>query len=152
MKRIFARIGMEMNVTDEVFEYLKKEYYDGKQDLTIKDANLFLQKGVLRVYEGEISDSYIPYSVFEEPITPEVITWDDIYNDATDSLNASNFFLNLKVKDTARAYVGGYALGKYGIDIENADCPEDAIEDFLKKHPECNRFNSKGQMVIKEVA
>ena len=144
MKRVFARIGMEMNVTDEEFERLKDKYnYEG--DLTVEDAKMFMEKGELLV--DNCTDSYIPQSEFEEPRTPDVLTWDEIYRDAMETESASYFFLNLKVKDNARAYITDYAM-ELGVDIEGSDCPEDAIDDFLKEHPECDRFNSEGQMLI----
>lgn len=144
MKRVFARIGMEMNVTDEEFERLKDKYnYEG--DLTVEDAKMFMEKGELLV--DNCTDSYIPQSEFEEPRTPDVLTWDEIYRDAMETECASYFFLNLKVKDNARAYITDYAM-ELGVDIEGSDCPEDAIDDFLKEHPECDRFNSEGQMLI----
>lgn len=143
MKRVFARIGMEMNVTDEEFERLKDKYnYEG--DLTAEDAKMFMEKGELLV--DHCTDSYIPQSEFEEPRTPDVLTWDEIYRDAMTE-DTAYFFPNLKVKDNARTYVTDYALEK-GVDIENSDCPEEAIEDFLKEHPECDRFNAEGQMLI----
>lgn len=144
MKRVFARIGMEMNVTDEEFERLKDKYnYEG--DLTVEDAKMFMEKGELLV--DNCTDSYIPQSEFEEPRIPDVLTWDEIYIDAMENPDASKYFLNLKVKDNARTYISDYAID-LGVDIEGSDCPEDAIDDFLAEHPECNRFNALGQMLI----
>ena len=37
MKRVFARIGMEMNVTDEEFERLKDKY-NYESELSVEDA------------------------------------------------------------------------------------------------------------------
>ena len=144
MKRVFARIGMEMNVTDEEFERLKDKY-NYESELSVEDAKMFMEKGELLV--DHCTDSYIPQSEFEEPRTPDVLTWDEIYRDAMETESASYFFLNLKVKDNARAYITDYAM-ELGVDIEGSDCPEDAIDDFLKEHPECDRFNSEGQMLI----
>jgi hypothetical protein len=144
MKRVFARIGMEMNVTDEEFERLKDKY-TYESELSVEDAKMFMEKGELLV--DNCTDSYIPQSEFEEPRIPDVLTWDEIYRDAMETEGASYFFLNLKVKDNARAYITDYAM-ELGVDIEGSDCPEDAIDDFLKEHPECNRFNSEGQMLI----
>lgn len=142
MKRVFARIGMEINVTDEEFEKLRDKYND-ERELSVEDARMFMEKGELLV--DNYTDSYIPQSEFEEPRTPYVVTWDEIYSDAMDT---SCMDRRLKVKDNARAYISDYAMEKFNIDIEGSDCPEDAIDDFLKEHPECDRFNADGQMLI----
>ena len=142
MKRVFARIGMEMNVTDEEFERLKDKYnYEG--NLSVEDVKMFMEKGELLV--DNCTDSYIPQSEFDEPRNPDVMTWDEIYADAMDTDCMDN---RLKVKDNARAYITDYAMEKFNIDIEADDCPEDAIDDFLKEHPECDKFNTDGQMLI----
>ena len=142
MKRVFARIGMEMNVTDEEFERLKNKYnYEG--DLTVEDAKMFMEKGELLV--DHCTDSYIPQSEFEEPRTPDVVTSDEIYRDAIGTCGTD---YRLKVKDNARTYIIEWAKEKYGRDLENCDTPEEAIDDFLMEHPECDRFNTDGQMLI----
>lgn len=64
MKRVFARIGMEMNVTDEEFERLKDKY-TYESELSVEDAKMFMEKGELLV--DNYTDSYIPQSEFEEP-------------------------------------------------------------------------------------
>ena len=48
MKRVFARIGMEMNVTDEEFDRLKNKY-NFESDLSVEDAKMFMEKGELLV-------------------------------------------------------------------------------------------------------
>lgn len=54
MKRVFARIGMYLTVTDEEFERLREEYYHEK-DLSKEDCERFLKEGVI----ADIN-SYIP--------------------------------------------------------------------------------------------
>lgn len=142
MKKIFARIGMELTVTDEEYERLFKEY-SLESDLTEEDARKFLEKGTL--FLCPYTDSYIPQSEFDEPRNADEVTWDNIFDDA---MGTAGMDYRLKVKDNARAYITGYAKEKFGIDIESEECPEDAIEDFLKEHPECDRFNTDGQMLI----
>lgn len=66
-------------------------------------------------------------------------TWDDLYILA----EKENY---LSAKDAAREQIGK-AAKKFGIDIEGSEIPEDAIDDFLEKHPELNRFNESGQML-----
>lgn len=61
MKRVFARIGMYLTVTDEEFERLKEEYYH-ETDLSEKDCERFVKDGAIAD-----TDSYIPDCVFEEP-------------------------------------------------------------------------------------
>ncbi len=70
-----------------------------------------------------------------------LLTWDDIYTLAKDSVFGST---NLKRKDSARGNVRTFALG-YGLsDPEDAEVPEDAIEDY------CDRcrilFNASGDI------
>lgn len=142
MKRVFARIGMELNVTDEEFERLQKKY-NYESDLSAEDAKMFLEKGSMLV--DQCTDSYIPQSEFEEPRTPDVLTWNEIYGDAIGTCGTD---YRLKVKDNARTYITEWAKEKFGIDIENCDTPEEAIDDFLMEHPECDRFNTDGQMLI----
>ncbi len=142
MKRVFARIGIELNVTDEEFERLQKKY-NYESDLSVEDAKTFLEKGTMLV--DRYTDSYIPQGEFEEPRTPDVVTSDEIYRDAMGTCGTD---YRLKVKDTARAYIVGWAKEKYGRDLENCDTPEEAIDDFLMEHSECDRFNTDGQMLI----
>ena len=66
-------------------------------------------------------------------------TWDDLYILAEKETY-------LPAKDAAREQIGK-AAKKFGIDIEASEIPEDAIADFLEKHPELNRFNESGQML-----
>lgn len=73
-------------------------------------------------------------------------TWDEI---CTLARETGPMDQELKAKDNARAYAGGKA-GEFGIDIEGAESPEEAIEDFLKEHPELDRFNEDGQMIEEE--
>ena len=70
-----------------------------------------------------------------------VLTWDELY----DKVGSGD--LSVKIQDNARAYVSGYAKEHFGIDIENAHIPEEAIESFFKEHPELNRFNEEGQLL-----
>lgn len=149
MKRVFARIGLCLTVTDEEFERLKKNYsYDSpgaKSNMTLNDCLMFCAGGELAVESEGYGESYIPDEEFTDPKEPSVVTWFQIFEDA---MGTAGMDLRLKVKDNARAYVTSWAKEKYGIDIESAEVPEDAIEDFLNEHPECDRFNSNGQMLI----
>ena len=74
----------------------------------------------------------------------KVLTWDEIYK-AAEGKTFGDW--DLKVYDNARAYIEGYAMEHYGIDIKNAEIPEEAIDDFIKAHPELDRFNETGQML-----
>lgn len=142
MKRVFARIGMELNVTDEEFERLQKKY-NYESNLSVGDAKMFLKEGSMLV--DRCTDSYIPQSEFEEPRTPDVVTWDEIYSDAMGTCGTD---YRLKVKDNARTYITEWAKEMFGRDLESTDCTEEAIDDFLMEHPECDRFNTDGQMLI----
>jgi len=73
-------------------------------------------------------------------------TWDELYKLA---LETGPMDRELKAKDNARWYVANKAE-EFGIDIEGAEIPEDAIDDFLKEHPEFDRFNEDGQMIEEE--
>ncbi len=77
------------------------------------------------------------------------LTWDDIYVRAEGT--AGIFDNNLKAKDNAREYITGYAKKHFGIDIEAAEIPEEAIDDFLEEHPELDRFDETGRMLIEEI-
>ena len=77
------------------------------------------------------------------------LTWDDIYVRAEGT--AGIFDTNLKAKDNAREYITGYAKEHFGIDIEAAEIPEEAIDDFLEEHPELDRFDETGRMLIEEI-
>ena len=77
------------------------------------------------------------------------LTWDAIYIRAEGT--AGIFDTNLKAKDNAREYITGYAKEHFGLDIEAAEIPEDAIDDFLEEHPELDRFDENGRMLIEEI-
>lgn len=75
-------------------------------------------------------------------------SWDDIYTLAMETGFGDS---RLSAKDNARGCISDIAL-KFGIDIENSEIPEEAIEDFLKEHPELDRFNEDGQMIDSDVS
>ena len=77
------------------------------------------------------------------------LTWDAIYVRAEGT--AGIIDNNLKAKDNAREYITGYAKEHFGIDIEAAEIPEEAIDDFLEEHPELDRFDETGRMLIEEI-
>lgn len=74
----------------------------------------------------------------------KILTWDEIYRAAEGKTFGDR---DLKVYDNARAYIEEYAMEHYGIDIEKEEIPEEAIDDFIKAHPELDRFNETGQML-----
>ena len=80
--------------------------------------------------------------------TPKELTWDDLYIRALETGFGS---AELTAKDNARAYIGNYAKEHFGIDIEAAEIPEEEIDWFLEEHPELNRFDENGRMLIDEI-
>ena len=74
--------------------------------------------------------------------------WNDIF---TIALETGPQDRELKAKDNAREYICSTAL-RFNIEIENSDYPEDAIEDFLEKHPEYNKFNEDGSMIYDDIS
>lgn len=77
------------------------------------------------------------------------LTWDAIYVRAEGT--AGIFDSNLKAKDNAREYITGYAKEHYDIDFESFEIPEDAIDNFISEHPELDRFDENGRMLIEEI-
>lgn len=75
----------------------------------------------------------------------KILTWDEIYRAAEGKTFGD---IDLKVYDNARSYIESYAMEHYGIDIEKEEIPEEAIDDFIKVHPEVDRFNELGQMLV----
>ena len=71
MKKIFARVGMYLALTDEEWEQWKEKYYH-EEDLSKEDCERILRDGCLFAYSDHCTDSYIPDSVFEEPEYYEV--------------------------------------------------------------------------------
>ena len=94
-------------------------------------------------FEKQIANEIINNQM-ENKTMEKILTWDEIYRAAEGKAGED---WALKVYDNARAYIGGYAKEHFGIDIEASEIPEDAIDDFLEKHPELNRFNESGQML-----
>ena len=72
-------------------------------------------------------------------------TWDEIFDNA---LGKGWNDPELKAKDTARWQLGLFAKDLFGIDIEEAEIPEDAIESFLKDHPEYDCFDERGNPIL----
>ncbi len=70
-------------------------------------------------------------------------TWDDLYFLAMETSFGDSA---LSAKDNARFNIAEYAK-VFGIDIESAESPEEAIDDFLSKHPEYDRFNKDGTFI-----
>lgn len=77
------------------------------------------------------------------------LTWDAIYVRAEGT--AGIFDTNLKAKDNAREYITGYAKEHYDIDFESFEIPEEAIDNFISEHPELDRFDENGRMLIEEI-
>ena len=77
-----------------------------------------------------------------------MMTWGEIFDRA---VNAPFGSPELKVKDTARAYITDFGLDAYGINIDDCECPEDAIDEFLSEHPEYDKFDESGRMILEEV-
>ncbi len=59
------------------------------------------------------------------------LTWDDIYERAIDTACGD---WRLKAKDTARWQVRNFALEQGEMDLEEAEVPEDMVEDYCKKY------------------
>ena len=53
----------------------------------------------------------------------------------------------LVAKDNARFQIRQLILEKKGYDIEDCYSPEEEIEIFLAKHPECNEFDEDGDFI-----
>ena len=65
MKRLWARISMELEVSDEEYEKLKKQSMCGQFDVSLEHDNAELAERFLK--DGTIAnDSYIPYCIFED--------------------------------------------------------------------------------------
>lgn len=77
------------------------------------------------------------------------LTWDAIYVRAEGT--AGIFDTNLKAKDNAREYITGYAKEHYDIDFESFEIPEEAIDNFISEHPELDRFDENGRLLIEEI-
>ena len=96
-------------------------------------------------FEKQIAKEIINNNQMEnKTMEAKTLTWDEIYRAAEGKAGVD---WEVKVYDNARAYIAGYAKEHFGIDIEASEIPEDAIDDFLEKHPELNRFNESGQML-----
>lgn len=70
-------------------------------------------------------------------------TWNELYDRA---MGKGHWEAELQAKDTARNQIENYAYEKFGIDIANADCPEDEIDNFLWKNPRFDSFDIDGNM------
>lgn len=84
------------------------------------------------------------YKARSESAEKGVLTWDDICF-STLGTGFGNEFLD--GKDSARGEIGEYAKKVYGLDVEEEDFPEEAIESFLEEHPELDRFTPDGAFI-----
>lgn len=84
------------------------------------------------------------YKARSESADKGVLTWDDICFSAMGTGFGNEF---LDGKDSARYAIGEYAKKAYGLDIEEEDSPEEAIESFLEEHPELDRFTPDGAFI-----
>ena len=66
MKKVFARIGMYLTVSDEEYEKLKENYYGG-YDLPMDLVQRFLKQNEVSTTYDDFTESYIPDDVFDEP-------------------------------------------------------------------------------------
>jgi hypothetical protein len=72
-----------------------------------------------------------------------MFTWNELYERA---MEKGWWEDELKAKDNAR-YEIGIVAEKFGINIEEDECPEDAIDAFLAEHKEFDRFDTEGHML-----
>ncbi|MBO4704841.1 MAG: Eco57I restriction-modification methylase domain-containing protein [Spirochaetaceae bacterium] len=143
---------------DKVSEILIAEWNKGnKSDLARKllDGNDDYKKEILGNYIDEVYDylnNKSPLDIAKETgnnveaiaeSLKDRLSWDDIYNAA---MGKGFGDPELTAKDNARGQIAEYALS-FGIDIEAADSPEDAIDDFLENHNEVF-FNKNGNLII----
>lgn len=84
------------------------------------------------------------YKKCSESADKGVLTWDDICFSAMGTGFGNEF---LDGKDSARYEIGEYAKKVYGLDIEEDDFPEEAIESFLEEHPDLDRFTPDGAFI-----
>lgn len=102
-----------------------------------------LENGV-GVSEEDYKSFLDSYKARSESEDKGVLTWLDIYFSAMGTGFGNEF---LAVKDSARYEIGEYAKKAYGLDIEEEDFPEEAIESFLEEHPELDRFTPDGAFI-----
>lgn len=69
-------------------------------------------------------------------------TWDDLYKRADGAACGES---TLKAKDEAREQVRYFILELDDMDIENEECPEDAVEYYCNKYS--IRFDEKGNII-----
>lgn len=99
----------------------------------------------------DYNDSSCYYMINKEPIKViegevkmiKIYTWNELYQRAMEKGYGDP---ELEAKDTAR-YEVGITAEQYGVNIEEDECPEDAIDFFLAEHKEFDRFDVDGHMV-----
>lgn len=74
------------------------------------------------------------------------VTWEDIYNRAIDKGCGSP---ELRAKDEARWQITQIML-EQGINPDEADCPEECIEDFMNDDVRDYLFDENGNLVSAE--
>lgn len=72
-----------------------------------------------------------------------MFTWNELYQRAMEKSYGDP---ELEAKDNAR-YEIGIIAEQYGVNIEEDECPEDAIDFFLAEHKELDRFDIDGHMI-----
>lgn len=72
-------------------------------------------------------------------------TWNEIFERAQ---NAGHLSQELKAKDNARGVLRELIKEKTGVDINECEVPEDAIDQFLELSGEEYRFDIDGNLVV----
>lgn len=75
-----------------------------------------------------------------------LLTWDDIY---TNALETGFLSRELKAKDNAREELKILIQQDKGVNIDDTECPEDTIDDWLKEQEEVPYFDSNGNLIAR---
>ncbi|MCR5453163.1 MAG: hypothetical protein K6F00_11105 [Lachnospiraceae bacterium] len=70
------------------------------------------------------------------------MTWDEIYANAENCGYGSD---ELTAKDNARWEVGNLVYKKIGVDIEEEECPEEEVDDYVERWD--IKFDKEGHIV-----
>ena len=143
----YLRRTVRVEAESEAEAYLKVQDLIDNEDVVLS-ADDFVDRDIetmSKFTNGSVDTNDTHYKVDDD--FSKYFTWDEIcYN----AMGKGALDYETKVYDTARYNIGTYIRENFGINVEEAESPEEAIDEFLKEHPEVDVFSKDGHNYIKE--
>lgn len=125
----FSIDGYGRDVVSNILEYGYNKEYTSKDQFVYFVSDLLPEVEFLDV--ARFCDQWMLTDTTINELESKTYTWDDLYNTAIGACCGDGV---LKAKDTARWEVKTFAIELGKPDLDEAECPEDEIEDYCAEY------------------